>query len=57
MKPAFTRSVREELLSALYLIAAILAHMDKDLAFVQWLCIFKFIECTALSLYFACKDD
>lgn len=57
MKPAFTRSIREELLSALYLIAAILAHMNKDLVFVQWLCIFKFVECMVLSFYFAMKDD
>lgn len=57
MKPAFTRSVREEILSALYLIAAILAHMDKDLVFVQWLCIFKFIECVVMSFWFAIKDD
>lgn len=57
MKPAFTRSVREELLSALYLIAAILAHMNKDLIWAEWVCIIKFIECVAMSLYFAIKDD
>jgi len=56
MKPAFTRSVREEILSALYLIAAILAHMDKELI-IQWLCIFKFIECVVMSFWFAIKDD
>jgi len=57
MKIAFTRSVREELLSALYLIAAILAHMNKDLIWVEWACIFKFIECVLMSLYFAIKDE
>lgn len=53
MKPVFTRSVREEILSVLWLIAGILAHMDGHLSLVVGFCAFKFLECSALAIFFA----
>lgn len=55
MKPVFTRSIREELLSVLWLIAAILAHSNKALPIVDYFCALKFLECSVLAIFYAIK--
>lgn len=56
MKPAFTRSVREEILSLLWIIASILSYPHEDLAIASlFFAIIGFVS-LILSVVYKIKD-